>query len=191
MTSEGVAAADGTLLEDDARQFCYGHPQRETYVRCGRCDRPICTRCAMQGPVGLRCRKCGRPAFDPLTSFTPAQLLLGTGVAVAGGLVVGFIGAQIGWLSIILAFFAGGLIAETVRRVAGYKHGPVMLAITFGGIFAGALAGYGLDVFVLEAAWLAELETDGIPLGAHLPQLLIWGVIDGAAACVGAYQRLR
>jgi len=49
---------------DDDRQFCYRHPDRETWIRCGRCDRPICTSCAMQGPVGSRCKQCGKLAFD-------------------------------------------------------------------------------------------------------------------------------
>lgn len=145
----------------------------------------------MQGPVGLRCKQCGKPAFDPLTSFTPVQLVAGIGVAVGGGLIVGFVGAQIGFLGIIVAFFAGGFIAEMVRRVAGYKHGPVMLAITFGGIFAGTLLGYAIDVVAFQVVWLAESEADGIPMGGYVAQLLVWGVIDAVVACVGAWYRLR
>ena len=51
MTTEGTAtlpAAD-TATDDDGALHCYRHPDRETWVRCGRCDRPICTKCAMQG----------------------------------------------------------------------------------------------------------------------------------------------
>jgi hypothetical protein len=193
MSGEGIAsdAPQSADVADDVRQFCYRHPQRETYIRCGRCDRPICTACAMQGPVGARCRQCGRPAYDPLTSFTAQQLALGTGVALAGGLVVGFVGAQIGWFSIILAFIAGGFIAEGVRRVTGYKQGPMMLAIVLGGILLGALAGYAADVFLIEAAWLAEMEAEGLTVGAYLSSFVVWGLIDGGAACLGAWYRLR
>jgi hypothetical protein len=31
---------------------------RETLLRCNRCDRPMCTECAVQHPVGLRCKEC-------------------------------------------------------------------------------------------------------------------------------------
>jgi len=34
---------------------CYRHPDRETYVSCSECDRPICPECMSYGPVGIRC----------------------------------------------------------------------------------------------------------------------------------------
>lgn len=37
---------------------CYRHPKRETYVRCSRCDRHICSDCMREAPVGQRCPDC-------------------------------------------------------------------------------------------------------------------------------------
>jgi membrane associated rhomboid family serine protease len=37
---------------------CYRHPKRETYVRCSRCDRRICSDCMREAPVGQRCPDC-------------------------------------------------------------------------------------------------------------------------------------
>jgi membrane associated rhomboid family serine protease len=34
---------------------CYRHPNRETYVSCSECGRPICTECMTAAPVGQRC----------------------------------------------------------------------------------------------------------------------------------------
>ena len=34
---------------------CYRHPGRETYIRCQRCDRPICPDCMREAPVGFHC----------------------------------------------------------------------------------------------------------------------------------------
>jgi membrane associated rhomboid family serine protease len=34
---------------------CYRHPDRETYVSCSDCGRPICPDCMSFGPVGIRC----------------------------------------------------------------------------------------------------------------------------------------
>ena len=104
--------------------FCYRHPDRETWVRCGRCDQPICTKCAMQGPVGFRCKQCGTLKNDPLRSFTTTQLVVGSLAAIAGGAVNAFIGAQLGFFTIFIGFFAGGLIADLVMRFTGYKRGP-------------------------------------------------------------------
>ncbi|MEV6526067.1 rhomboid family intramembrane serine protease [Longispora sp. NPDC051575] len=37
---------------------CYRHPGRETYVRCTRCDRPICPDCMTEASVGFQCPSC-------------------------------------------------------------------------------------------------------------------------------------
>lgn len=37
---------------------CYRHTGRETYVRCLRCDRPICPDCMNEAPVGFQCPQC-------------------------------------------------------------------------------------------------------------------------------------
>jgi membrane associated rhomboid family serine protease len=41
-----------------ASEHCYRHPQRETLLACSNCERPICTSCARESPVGLRCPEC-------------------------------------------------------------------------------------------------------------------------------------
>jgi hypothetical protein len=185
---EGVGGeVDGV----DGHLFCYRHPDRETWVRCGRCDRPICPRCAMQGPVGFRCRDCGRPAFDPLTSFTPAQAIGGLAVSVGGGLLAALIASRIGFFSIIVSYFAGGLIAEGVTRVTGYKRGQTMVAIVFGGIVAGSLAAFGLEFGdVLSFFGSAGPAGDGM-LGQALMDAALWAVVGAGAACAGAWTRLR
>ncbi|HEV3169231.1 MAG TPA: rhomboid family intramembrane serine protease [Actinocrinis sp.] len=39
---------------------CFRHPQRETYLRCARCDRSICTDCMVAASVGFHCPECVR-----------------------------------------------------------------------------------------------------------------------------------
>lgn len=41
-----------------AETTCYRHPRRETFVRCSRCDRFICSDCMREAPVGQRCPEC-------------------------------------------------------------------------------------------------------------------------------------
>lgn len=52
-TGSGTAAAPGAAV-------CFRHADRETYLRCSRCERPICTDCMVQAPVGFQCPECVR-----------------------------------------------------------------------------------------------------------------------------------
>ena len=38
--------------------FCYRHPDRQSFVLCQRCMRTICPECMTQGPVGVTCPEC-------------------------------------------------------------------------------------------------------------------------------------
>jgi membrane associated rhomboid family serine protease len=38
--------------------FCYRHPDRQSFVLCQRCMRTICPECQTQGPVGVICPEC-------------------------------------------------------------------------------------------------------------------------------------
>jgi membrane associated rhomboid family serine protease len=47
---------------------CYRHPDRETFVRCQRCGRPICGECQTLAPVGVHCPECVREARGGVAS---------------------------------------------------------------------------------------------------------------------------
>ncbi|MEV5413542.1 rhomboid family intramembrane serine protease [Thermopolyspora sp. NPDC052614] len=54
MTTQPPTPAQGS----EAVPTCYRHPDRETYVRCQRCDRPICPDCMREAAVGHQCVEC-------------------------------------------------------------------------------------------------------------------------------------
>jgi membrane associated rhomboid family serine protease len=59
---------------------CYRHPDRETGVRCTRCERPICPECMVSASVGFQCPDCVRTGSG--TGHPPAAALPRT---IAGG----------------------------------------------------------------------------------------------------------
>jgi hypothetical protein len=166
--------------------FCYRHPDRETYVRCGRCDQAICPSCAMQGPVGLRCRACGKPPRDPLTTLTPAQLGAGIGVALAAGTLGGLVGLQTGFfLSLCAGPFIGGMITEATLRATGYKRGPLMRLLVVGGIVGGVLV--AAIIRVGSFGPIGSVDT----VWAYLSVVAVSSVVYVLAATFGGLARLR
>jgi len=51
--------------------FCYRHPDRQSFVLCQRCLRTICPECQTQAAVGVICPECLR---DQQRAQTPAQV---------------------------------------------------------------------------------------------------------------------
>ena len=44
----------------DPANFCYRHPDRQSFVLCQRCGRTICPQCQTQAAVGVHCPECVR-----------------------------------------------------------------------------------------------------------------------------------
>jgi hypothetical protein len=188
--SPAADVLDRTTDEDDAGPlYCYRHPKSETYVRCGRCDQPICPNCAFQGPVGSRCRQCGLVKNASIRDFSPRQLALGIGVTFGGGALLGYFGGQIGFFSIFLSFFAGSFIAEGAVRFTGLKRGPVMRTIVYGGLLAGFLLGAAVQVTTFMNA--IPPEAGDLPVELWLQSILPYIAIGAGAAIAGAYSRVR
>jgi membrane associated rhomboid family serine protease len=41
-------------------EFCYRHPDRQSFIHCQRCGRTICPQCQTQAAVGVQCPECVR-----------------------------------------------------------------------------------------------------------------------------------
>ena len=74
---------------------CYRHRDRESHIRCQRCERPICPDCMNPAAVGFQCPECvnegtrstraGRTAYGGARSADPtltSKVLIGLNAAV-------------------------------------------------------------------------------------------------------------
>jgi len=55
-----VTEPDASQGRPAAPPVCPRHPDRESYVRCQRCERPVCPECQRQAAVGVQCVDCVR-----------------------------------------------------------------------------------------------------------------------------------
>lgn len=81
----------------DDVMYCAKHKKTPTNVRCGRCDTPVCPKCLVFAPVGVRCRDCGKPPKLPQYQVSLPLLLRALAaslvVGAAGGLALSFVWA--------------------------------------------------------------------------------------------------
>ena len=81
----------------DVARTCYRHPDRETGVRCARCDRPICPDCMVAAPVGFQCPTCVEAAREEFrrSGAGPVAVRRRSGLSatrlILGALVAGFL----------------------------------------------------------------------------------------------------
>ncbi len=106
---------------------CADHPDVETRLRCSRCGRPICPRCSVRTPVGMRCPDCGGTrsavAANPAGTLTAAGA--GLAVATAVGIAWGFFPDWQFYWALLLGFGA----VETMVRVLTKRQGLDLQAI--------------------------------------------------------------
>ena len=163
---------------------CANHPNVETLLRCNKCGKPICQRCGIRTPVGIRCRECAQLRRPPMYKVGPQHYLLAALVALPVSFVAGLIMQQLGW---ILAFFlgaaVGGLIAEVVYRVT-HKRGAGLAWLVSACILLGALPSALLALAFMPPTALLDLR---VLFGLIMRLNLVYVVL----AIGAAFARLR
>ncbi|MBB6174312.1 membrane associated rhomboid family serine protease [Nocardiopsis mwathae] len=152
----------GSGAGENAVPTCFRHTDRETYVRCTRCERPVCPDCMRDAAVGFHCVEC---VAEGQKSMRQARTAFG-GKVVQGpyvtwtllGLIVAVFLAQMGspQLTVLFGMHGGAAMVEGewYRLItAAFLHGGVM-HLLFNG-FALYVIGPQLERWLGHARYLA------------------------------------
>jgi len=159
---------------------CYVHPDRETMLRCNRCDRPICTSCAVLTPTGYRCKECVRgqqKVFDTAQWIDyPLAVLIAAALAFLGSLA-----AQVlGFFTLFIAPVVGVIIAGAVRWAVRKRRSRLLFQLAAGGALVGALPLLLIELFAMLFAGAGGYSLFG----------LIWPAIYTFLVVSTTYYRL-
>jgi hypothetical protein len=157
------------MTGDAAPTYCANHPTVETTLRCNKCGKLICARCALRTPTGYRCRECVREhqrSFDTaLWSDFVLGFITAAVLSLIASLLVGLISGITGifaWFIILAAASAVGMvIAEAVRFVTRrHRSRPLFLTVAAGVLMGGLpsiilnLLSFSLFGLIFEAIFL-------------------------------------
>lgn len=133
MTSRPPAEPPTEPAQPSTVPRCYRHGDRETYISCQRCGRPICPDCMRQASVGFHCPEC---VAEAARSVRPARTYAGGLVPARIGVVsMVLIGINVAVWVLILA--TGGTASEVYLRTA-MTGGPFAPRAGIDGVADGA-----------------------------------------------------
>lgn len=170
--------------------YCANHPDRETSLRCKRCDKPICDRCAVLTPVGYVCRECMKnqqKVFDNAAWYDyPLAIILAAGISYVGSLAAGLMG----FFTFFIAPVVGFLIAEAVRWVVRRRRSRLLFRLVAVAALVGSLPRVLIVVLNLIAisGLLGEGGT-GMRAGGALFSLL-WPLVYSFLVTSTTYYRI-
>ena len=131
---------DTSRVAEPPTLYCANHPATETLLRCSKCDKPICVRCGIRTPVGIRCRECAQLRRAPSYVLGPQHYGLAAVVALPVSFLAGLVMQYVGmFFAFFLGGAVGGLIAEAVYRATGGKRGRPLALLVSASILVGAL----------------------------------------------------
>jgi membrane associated rhomboid family serine protease len=166
-----------------AAMRCYRHSDRETYISCSECGRPICTECMTPAPVGQRCPEhSGKPqGVSRMTSGVRGLSTQGTPGLVTRVLI------GINVAIYLLELAGGGTINGVGSRIfeKGALYGPLVADGDWWRLITAAFLHYGpihLGFNMLFLYWI------GTPVEEYLgrSRFLLVYLVSGLAGSAGA-----
>jgi len=173
------------MMTDDTPLYCYVHPKRETRLRCNKCERPICSECAILTPTGYRCKECIRNQQKVFDTSRPLDYILAPLLAAVIAFVGSLLPQVLGFFTIFLAPLAGTAVAEGARWISGKRRSKNLTYL----ISAAALIGCLPLLISNLLGFINGLQISGsLSLLRMLP--LIWQALYTVVVTSSTYVRL-
>lgn len=169
---------------------CANHPSRETTLRCNKCDKPICTQCAVLTPVGYRCPECVRGQQKVFDTSTSLDYVLAAGIAFVLVALATVLLIFLGFWGLFLSPVVGGGIAWIIQRAVRRRRSRRLPVVAAAGGALGTLAYMLLSVFPYLAAFIFGIGFDPAFLISFLPTLL-WPLAYGVLMIGTMYYRIK
>jgi len=165
--------------------YCSNHPQVETTLRCNRCDKPICSKCAVRTPIGYRCPECVRgqqKAFNTSLWYDyPIAFVLASFLSYLGSQLV----AYLGFFTLFVAPLAGVIISEVIRFAVRKRRSKTFHQVSATATALGSLP----RIFIYLAGLLITVSQGGLSgFGILFP--LIWQGVYTFVVASTVYYRL-
>ena len=134
---------------------CDLHPDVETNISCSNCGRPVCPKCMVYTPVGIKCPDCARQRGRAVAGPRPIYYLRAAGAGLIsgpiGGVLLGLVVRMVPFGGLLLVLFLGMAFGEIISRAARRNTG-LGLQVIAGGTAALAFltAGYFTGTPVLD-----------------------------------------
>ena len=169
----------------EATLTCANHPTVETRLRCNRCGKPICSKCAMRTPVGYRCKECVREQQQVFETAVWYDYPIALGISGVSAFFAVWLLTFLGIFGLFVAPAIGVGGAEAVRRAMRGHRGRYLPLAAAGGAILGALP------FVIQGVVGFIFSLRGLQSFLGGAFTLLWPIVYGFLIVSTLYWRLR
>ncbi|MCD6577332.1 MAG: B-box zinc finger protein [Anaerolineaceae bacterium] len=172
-------------MTETETMYCVNHPDRETLLRCNKCNQPICIQCAVRTPTGYRCKSCIRSQQSKFNTAQTSDYIFAPLIAFILSFIGSYLVSFLGFFTLFVAPSFGIAIVRVVRSVIKNHRSN---ALFFAASAAGAVGSFPL----LSASlfpMISTLGAGGFNIYSLLP--LLWQAAYSILITGTIYYRLK
>lgn len=173
------------MTEKTASLTCAFHPKRETRLRCNRCNRPICIKCAKHTPTGYRCPECIKTQQKAFITAKWQDYLIAVFIAGLFSFLGSLLAVPLGFFTLFIAPVVGTTAVSVIRKLINNRRSPNLTRLVTGTVLISSLP----LVFIQLVRVLPLIAAYGLQALGSL-YTLVWVVVYTGIITTTVYYRL-